>query len=201
MSEDAAFDLAEAHRRLSNIVRRGVIVEVDGSTARVQLDEGWTTDFLPVHQLHAGARYKSWVAPTVGEQVEVRSLSGEVEAGAIHRGLPSTAQPLPSTDPDVVVLGAGADGSLDTYNLATGERAITLPQSGRFSVTIGQATLVMTAAGFALAVDGDELTIAAGRIATTAPTVLNNGTRPVVYEGSLDSAGHANTQGAAGVLV
>lgn len=200
MSDDHAFDLAEAHRRISNIERRGVITAVQGNSARVKLDEGWETDFLPVRQHHAGARFKSWSSPTVGEQVSVHSLSGEVEAGVIVRGLPSDAQPLPSTDPDVEVLGH-ADGYLDTFNHGTGERALTLPAGGRFTVTIGDVSLVMSADGFALAKGGDKLTVAAGEIRTTTRTVLNNGARPVAYKGGKDDAGHLNVDGVEGVLV
>ncbi len=201
MSEDPAYELAEAHRRISTLVRRGVITAVAGNTARVRLDDDWETDFLPVRQVHAGTRWKSWAAPTVGEQVEVSSLSGEIEAGAVHRGLPCDAHPPPSTDPDLVVLGHGEDGAADTYNLATHAREVTLPAAGRFAVTIGAASLVMLQDQIVLSIGDVKLVITADGVETVGRTKLNGGSRGVVYKGSQDTGGDLNNQAADGVLV
>ena len=199
MSGDRDFDTAEAHRRLSNIVRRGLISAVQGATARVRLDADWETDFLPVRQVHAG-RFKSWSAPVVGEQVDVFSLSGEVEAGVILRGLNSDAHAPPSTDPDVEVLGSAA-GYLDTFNHATGAREIALSPTGRFAVTVGNASLVMLADQVAISLGASKVILTAAGVETVGPTRLNGGSRPVVFQGSQDSHGDTNLQGEPEVLV
>ena len=59
---------AELQRKLDNIIRFGVIAEVNHATARARVKSGdILTEFLPFITFRAGTT-KTWSPPTVGEQ-------------------------------------------------------------------------------------------------------------------------------------
>ncbi len=68
--------LAELNRRIDNLLRIGTIDEVKGDLCRVKTGE-LLTQFRPFFTRRAGAAKTSW-RPTVGEQVMLLSLSGDL---------------------------------------------------------------------------------------------------------------------------
>jgi phage baseplate assembly protein V len=159
---DADFEIAEAHRRISNLIRPGTIEEVQlgddpsKATARIKFDDDWTSDFLRVFQVHSG-RVSSWSPPVEGEQVLVLSPSGLTEGGYALRGLPSTAFPSTSNSADLLQLFDAGDGSSDVYDLAAKTRTITTPGGtkvagsmeieGNLKVSTGQTVSFTTSTG------------------------------------------------------
>ena len=106
----------ELERRLDNLIRFGIIAEVDHSSAKARVKSGEIlTDFLPFVTLRAGTT-KTWSPPTVGEQCIIFAVSGEFTTACILVGL--YTQNSPSHSPDVHIIEF-ADGAKIEYNQAT----------------------------------------------------------------------------------
>jgi phage baseplate assembly protein V len=94
-------DENEIHRRILNMVRKGVVMDVDHAslppTCRVTAGE-LQTSWLPWIALTAGETIE-WNPPTVGEQVLVFSPSGDTAQGIVLRGLYSEHARAPSNNP------------------------------------------------------------------------------------------------------
>ncbi len=94
------FELTELDRRLSNLIRIGVIAQADYQTAKVRVQVGdIKTGWLPWFVPRAGGDIE-WIAPEVGEQVMVFSPSGELNQGVVMPGIYQTAKPAPVATAD-----------------------------------------------------------------------------------------------------
>ncbi|WP_185962185.1 phage baseplate assembly protein V [Palleronia caenipelagi] len=79
--------LAEADRRIENLIRVGRVVSVDAGTARAVVDFGdLHSPLLPVGQIRAG-QLQFWWMPGEGEQVLVACESGDIAQGVIVASL------------------------------------------------------------------------------------------------------------------
>jgi phage baseplate assembly protein V len=103
--------IAELDRRLAGMERPGKVAEVDpvAGTARVELGRDPVTGapFLspPLRWAEAGmGGIKTHTPPTVGEQVVVRSPSGDIADGYIAQSVPTTDNKRPSDKGDEHVL-------------------------------------------------------------------------------------------------
>ncbi|MFC5372889.1 phage baseplate assembly protein V [Brevundimonas faecalis] len=163
------FAQADQANRLANLIRFGLVAEVkmDGSLSRVrvEIEEGWLSDWLPVFQVAAG-RVLTWCAPQVGEQVVVLSPSGELAAGAAIRGLNYDGRAVPSTEELQTILALWDDGAADAYDEATKTRTITLPEGGKLHLVAGSVivriesgAVVIDAAGKPVTVKGDPINL------------------------------------------
>lgn len=113
---------AELQRKLDNIIRFGVIAEVNHATARARVKSGdILTDFLPFVTFRAGTT-KTWSPPTVGEQCVMLSVSGEFTTACILVGLYTQNSPSQSPDEHVIEF---ADGAKITYNQSSGALVVT----------------------------------------------------------------------------
>nr|DAU43361.1 MAG TPA: baseplate assembly protein V [Caudoviricetes sp.] len=108
---------AELQRKLDNIIRFGVIAEVNHATARARVKSGdILTEFLPFITFRSGTT-KTWSPPTVGEQCVMLSVSGEFTTACILVGLYTQNSPSQSPDEHVIKF---ADGAIIEYNQASG---------------------------------------------------------------------------------
>lgn len=73
---NTAAAIAELTRRIDNLLRIGTVAEVKGDSCRVKTGE-LLTQFRPFFTRRAGTAKTSW-RPTVGEQVMLLSLSGDL---------------------------------------------------------------------------------------------------------------------------
>lgn len=89
---------------------------------------------------------RTWWAPEVGEQVVLLCPSGELTQALAVPALYSDAHPAPSDDVDKRVV-RHADGALFEYDRAAHRCSVTLPAAGELLVTVGAASLSITAAG------------------------------------------------------
>jgi phage baseplate assembly protein V len=100
--------LGEIERRNRNRKRTGTVTEVDykKGLARVQFSKQGGKPFLgpwmPWKEVAAGG-IKSHIPPTVGEQVDVVSESGDLTDGVIDMSTPSNANPRPHDGPEAVI--------------------------------------------------------------------------------------------------
>lgn len=100
-------------RRISNQTRYGVVTEVDAAkrVARVKLNEDedgkpFLTGWLPWTTPACGS-LKVNMPPSVGQQVAVRSESGDLTDAVIDMSLRSDANPLPDAKPGEAVFVSG----------------------------------------------------------------------------------------------
>lgn len=138
---------AELMRLLSNIIRTGIISEVDEKSWRVrvrsdELETGW----LRWNTTRAGA-FNVWLPPSPGEQVVIACIGGNPETAMIIGSLWSDANPAPGKSLKEIVVTA-PDGAVFRYDAdagalsATGIRTATI-QAGT-GVTLDTPTVTCT---------------------------------------------------------
>jgi len=112
-------EIFEIQRLLRNLIRIGTVsaVNLDGGLCRVDTGKN-TTNWL--HWLSARAgKTRSWNAPSVGEQVLVLCLGGELDTGFVLPGIFSDANPAPSASADALHWSF-PDGAVIEYEPETG---------------------------------------------------------------------------------
>lgn len=110
--------IAELLRLIRNIIRTGVVTEVEiGRGCRVQTGD-LETDWLPWITQRAGASRSQW-PPSVGEQVVILSVGGELTTAVVLPGLFSDEhnEPTASLTANNVTY---PDGAVIEYEPATG---------------------------------------------------------------------------------
>ncbi len=79
--------LQDALRLLRNLIRTGVVVEVDLDDGRCRVQTGGiVTDWLQWLTTRAG-RSRVWWAPSVGEQVLLLAVGGELDTAFVLPGI------------------------------------------------------------------------------------------------------------------
>ncbi|KHT33658.1 phage baseplate assembly protein V [Pectobacterium carotovorum] len=111
--------LTEIQRLLRNMNRVGVVTHVNTADAlcRVQTG-GMTTGWLNWLTRRAG-RSRDWWAPSIGEQVLILSIGGELDTAFVLPGIYSDNNPAPSASPDALHISF-PDGAVIEYEPATG---------------------------------------------------------------------------------
>lgn len=135
-----SYELAELERLLANLIRVGVVAQLDEANARVKVRTGGlVTDWLPWISARAGAT-RAWSAPRAGEQVLVLSPYGDPAQAVALPAIYQDAYPAPAATKDVehVVF---PDGSTVDYNSATNTLEVTVAGSGNVVVNCQQATV------------------------------------------------------------
>lgn len=112
-------DLHELYRLLINLLRQGVVEQVDleNQCCRVRTGE-LLTDWIKWLAPRAGDS-RSWWAPTVGEQVLIGAIGGELTTGVIIGSLYSNAHAAPSHSANALH-HAFPDGAMIEYEPANG---------------------------------------------------------------------------------
>ena len=97
--EAIGYEVAELKRRLDNVVRVGVVAEVDAAAGAVRVrwegppDAPALTRWVPWATTRAGARERDWRPPSAGEAVLLLSPGGELENAVAAVALFSAAAP------------------------------------------------------------------------------------------------------------
>lgn len=114
----------ELQRLIQNLIRVGVVAEVDRARPGCRVTTGGlTTDWLPWLVPRAGES-REWSAPSVGEQVLLLAVGGELGTAFVLPGLYSDAHPAPSDSADAQVT-VFPDGARFEYEPASGRLLIT----------------------------------------------------------------------------
>lgn len=150
---------AEFYRLLMNVVRVGTVSAVDLHTQRCRVHvSGLQTDWLRWTTQRAGTA-RTWWAPSVGEQVLVLAIGGELTTAFVVGSLYSAAHVAPSASAEAMHI-AFPDGAVMEYE----------PQSGALAVT-GIKTATVTAS-VSVHVTAPAITCTASQqITLDAPTV------------------------------
>lgn len=103
--------VAEQERRNRNRKRTGTITEVDNAKglARVKIMDGdrpYLSPWVPWKEVSAGGT-SSHIPPTVDQQVDIVSESGDLTDGVIDFSTHSNANPRPHDGPEAVIVHGG----------------------------------------------------------------------------------------------
>ncbi|EEX9245249.1 phage baseplate assembly protein V, partial [Escherichia coli] len=110
---------AELMRLLSNIIRTGIISEVDEESWCVRVRSGeLETGWLRWNTTRAGA-FNVWLPPSPGEQVVIACIGGNPETAMIIGSLWSDASPAPGKSLNEIVISA-PDGAVFRYDADAG---------------------------------------------------------------------------------
>ncbi|EJC0563303.1 phage baseplate assembly protein V [Enterobacter cloacae] len=150
----------EILRLLRNLVRIGIVTDVDydEGLCRVQTG-GLETTWLNWLTCRAG-RSRVWWAPSVGEQVLLLAIGGELDTAFVLPGIFSNDHPAPSASPDAIHV-AFPDGAVIEYE----------PESGALTVS-GIKTADVTASDSITATVPLVLVKAETRITLDTPEVV-----------------------------
>ncbi|ELY4481505.1 phage baseplate assembly protein V [Cronobacter turicensis] len=122
----------ELARLLRNMIRTGVIVSVDIDAGRCRVQTGKNvTDWLQ-WLTHRAGRSRTWWAPSVGEQVLILAVGGELDTAFVLPGIFSDDNPAPSASADAVHL-AFPDGAVIEYEPASGALQVSGIQTASIS--------------------------------------------------------------------
>lgn len=92
--------IQELARALRNMIRTGVIVETDLNAGRCRVKTGGIyTDWLQ-WLTHRAGRSRTWWAPSVGEQVLILAIGGELDTAFVLPAIFSDDHPAPSASAD-----------------------------------------------------------------------------------------------------
>ena len=111
-------NINELARAIRNMVRTGTVVETDLAAGRCRVQTGGIiTDWLQWLTQRAG-RSRTWWAPSVGEQVLILAVGGELDTAFVLPGIFSDENPAPSASADAWHV-AFPDGAVIEYEPKT----------------------------------------------------------------------------------
>lgn len=147
-------------RSLRNMIRTGIIVDIDLTSSRCRVQTGgMQTTWLNWLTCRAG-RSRVWWAPSVGEQVIILAIGGELDTAFVLPGIFSDDHPAPSASPDAFHISF-PDGAVIEYE----------PESGALTVS-GIKTADVTASDAITATVPLVLVKASARITLDTPEVV-----------------------------
>ncbi len=111
-------NIQELARALRNMIRTGIVVETDLNVGRCRVQTGgMCTDWLQWLTCRAG-RSCTWWAPSVGEQVLILAVGGELDTAFVLPGIYSGDNPAPSASADALHIRF-PDGAVIEYEPET----------------------------------------------------------------------------------
>ena len=117
-------NIQELARALRNMIRTGIIVETDLNAGRCRVQTGgMCTDWLQ-WLTHRAGRSRTWWAPSVGEQVLILAVGGELDTAFVLPGIYSGDNPAPSASADALHIRF-PDGAVIEYEPETSALTVT----------------------------------------------------------------------------
>ncbi|GLW38706.1 baseplate assembly protein [Pectobacterium carotovorum subsp. carotovorum] len=127
---------AELLRLLGNVLRVGVVTEIDVDEWRVRVSSGGLdTDWLRWNALRAGA-FSVWIPPSVGEQVLLGCIGGNPETAVILGSIYSDENPAPGSSSSELVIKA-PDGAQVRYDADAGALEASGMKTARIVASVG----------------------------------------------------------------
>jgi len=131
--------LQDLARLLRNLIRTGIVTDVDTTRALCRVETGGiTTDWLHWLTPRAGSS-RTWWAPSVGEQVLLLAVGGELDTAFVLPGIYSDDNPAPSASADALHISF-PDGAVMEYEPESG--ALTVSGIKTASVTASESVVV-----------------------------------------------------------
>jgi phage baseplate assembly protein V len=141
------FAISELNRKLANIVRIGVVKEIDYEKARVRVKIGEIlTDYLPWITSKAG-KDRDWSPPDIDEQVMVFSPLGEISLGVVLAGIYQEKYPAPENKKEINSVKF-QDGTKLSYNQE--KHHLKIDVVDKITLKVGESSIEMTKEGIKL---------------------------------------------------
>ncbi|WP_433647175.1 phage baseplate assembly protein V [Kosakonia pseudosacchari] len=181
-------NINELARAIRNMVRTGFVVETDLAAGRCRVQTGGIiTDWLQWLTQRAG-RSRTWWAPSVGEQVLILAVGGELDTAFVLPGIFSDENPAPSASADALHI-AFPDGAVIEYEPKTS--ALTVSGIKTADVTASEsltatAPLVTVKASTRITLDTPEV-VCTNKLITGSLEVQRGGT----LRGDIEHSGGA----------
>ncbi|WP_370515515.1 phage baseplate assembly protein V [Pantoea sp. B_10] len=185
--------IQEVARQIRNLIRTGVIIETDLDAGRCSVQTGGiVTDWLQWLTARAG-RSRTWWTPSVGEQVLILAIRGELDTAFVLPAIFSNDFPAPSAFADAFHI-AFPDGAVIEYEPNTGALLVscitTADVTAKESIT-ATVPIVMIKADTRVTLDTPEV-VCTNKLITGSIEVQKGGTMKGNIEhseGSLSSNG------------
>lgn len=134
------YEVGELQRQLANLIRVGVISELDEENARVKVKvAGLTSAWLPWGTSRAGS-IRTVCMPSPGEQVLVFSPYGDTAQAVVGHSLFQESHPAPATNKDKPTT-VYPDGSIVEYDCASNTLTVTVAGAGNVIINCKNATV------------------------------------------------------------
>jgi len=143
---DKSKEISTIMRVLSQLVKVGVIEQVDGATARVKVTlDDRTTDWLPWIVLRAD-QDRDWNPPQEGAQAVVLFPDGDAGRGIVIGFLYQKSSLHPEKTLTKVARHFG-DEAVISYDSGAHDFKLTLPKEATFQLSVGRTNMVISDAG------------------------------------------------------
>lgn len=135
-----SYEVGELQRQLANLIRVGVIAELDEENARVKVKvAGLTSAWLPWGTSRAGST-RTVCMPSPGEQVLVFSPYGDTAQAVVGHSIFQDAHPAPSVSKDKPTT-IYPDGSTVEYDSVSNTLTVTVAGAGNVIINCKNATV------------------------------------------------------------
>uniref|UniRef100_A0A3B0IVR8 Gp5/Type VI secretion system Vgr protein OB-fold domain-containing protein n=1 Tax=Wolbachia endosymbiont of Aleurodicus dispersus TaxID=1288877 RepID=A0A3B0IVR8_9RICK len=142
-----SFSIAELQRKLANIVRIGVIKEIDYDKAKVRVQIGeLLTDYLPWITSKAG-KDRDWSPPDIDEQVMIFSPLGELSLGVVLGGIYQEKYAAPENKKEINSIKF-QDGTRLLYD--KDKHHLEIEVVDKITLKAGESSIEMTKSGIKL---------------------------------------------------
>lgn len=157
-------DSNELTRRIENMLRPGVIAQVDAEAARVRVQSGeLLTDWLPWFEHRAG-NVRTWSPPSVGEQCLLLAPGGELLAAAVLVGLFSD-EIAPAVNETIKVRIDFPDGGVVEVDHDAHSYHVNAPSAGELKLQCGSASLTLTDGKISIVIGASSITLDSSGVA------------------------------------
>lgn len=147
---DHNFAIAELQRKLANIVRIGVVKEIDYEKAKVRVKIGeFLTDYLPWITSKAG-KDRDWSPPDIDEQVMIFSPLGELSLGVVLGGIYQEKYPASENKKEINSVKF-QDGTKFTYDKE--KHHLEIEVVDKITLKAGESSIEMTKSEIKLKAD------------------------------------------------
>ncbi|WP_353272105.1 phage baseplate assembly protein V [Wolbachia endosymbiont (group B) of Apomyelois bistriatella] len=147
---DHSFAISELNRKLANIIRIGLVKEIDYEKAKVRVKIGeLLTDYLPWITSKAG-KDRDWSPPDIDEQVVVFSPLGELSLGVVLAGIYQEKYPALENKKEINSVKF-QDGTKFTYDKE--KHHLEIEVVDKITLKAGGSSIEMTKSGIKLKAD------------------------------------------------
>lgn len=175
-------EVVRLNRKLAMSELPGIVTDRDPKTRKVRLNLGQDPDtgtkvLSPWVRVQSGSagKFKSFVLPSVGEQMTLYSASGIVGADSVARyGTFTDANPHPEQDPDEAVLFENGQTRIavkDGRLIHKVGKSTTTVTDGKVVTAIGDSTVTHEGAKVTIKVAGSTHVVEAGQITSKSSKV------------------------------
>ncbi|RDD34246.1 Phage P2 baseplate assembly protein gpV [Wolbachia endosymbiont of Cylisticus convexus] len=144
---DHSFAISELNRKLANVIRIGVVKEIDYEKAKVRVKIGeFLTDWLPWITSKAG-KDRNWSPPDIDEQVVILSPLGELSLGVVLPGIYQQKYSAPENKKEINSVKF-QDGTKLSYD--KDKHHLEIEVVDKITLKAGESSIEMTKSGIKL---------------------------------------------------